>query len=62
VKIAMQLTLDGMIRSLRLKAHTVGENYEEAVRRAEQWSEKTLTLLAQESRRFPLETGDECGR
>jgi hypothetical protein len=26
VKIAMQLTLDGMIRALRLKAHTVGED------------------------------------
>jgi hypothetical protein len=32
------------------------------VRRAEQWSKKTLTLLAQESRRFALETGDEFGR
>jgi hypothetical protein len=40
VKIAMQLTLDGMIRALRLKEHTVGEHYEEAVRPAEQWSER----------------------
>ena len=29
VKLAMQLTLDGMIRALRLKAHAVGEDYEE---------------------------------
>lgn len=62
MNIAMQLPLDGMIRALRLKAHTVGEDYEAAVRRAEQWSEKALTLLAQESRRFALETGDEFGR
>ena len=30
MKLAMQLTLDGMIRALRLKAHAVGEDYEEA--------------------------------
>jgi hypothetical protein len=40
VKIAIDLTLDGMIRALRLKEHTVGEDYEAAVRRAEQWSER----------------------
>jgi hypothetical protein len=40
VKIAMQLTLDGIIRALRLKVHTVGEDYEEAVRRAEQVERK----------------------
>ena len=62
MKIAMQLTLDGMNRALRLKGHTVGEDYEEAVRRAEQWNERVLTLLGQESRRFALEAGDEFGR
>jgi predicted RNase H-like HicB family nuclease len=58
----MQLTLDGMISAPRLKVHTVGEDYEEAVRRAEQWNERALTLLGQELRRFALEAGDEFGR
>jgi hypothetical protein len=40
VKIAMHLTLDGMVRALRLKEHTVREHYEEAMRRAEYWSER----------------------
>jgi hypothetical protein len=62
VKIAMQLTLDGMIRALRLKVYNVGEDYEEAVREVEQWNERALTLLGQESRRFALEAGDEFGR
>ena len=62
MKIAMQLTLDGMIRALRLKAHAVGEDFEEAERRAQLRNERALTLLALESRRLALEAGDEFGR
>ena len=61
MKMAMQLTFDGMIRALRLKAHSVGEDYEEAERRAEERNERALALLASESRRLALEAGDEFG-
>lgn len=61
MKIAMQLTFDGMIRALRLKAHAVGEDFEEAERRAEERNERALALLASESRRLALEAGDEFG-
>ena len=61
MKMAMQLTLDGMIRALRLRAHAVGEDFEEAERLAELRNETALTLLASESRRLALEVGDEFG-
>ena len=51
-----------MIRALRLKAHAVGEDYEEDGRRAELRNERALMLLASESRRLALEAGDEFGR
>ena len=62
MKIAMQLTLDGMVRALRLKAHAVGEDYEESERQAVLRNERALTLLSTESQRFALEAGDEFGR
>jgi hypothetical protein len=63
MKIAMKLTLDGMIRALRMRAHELGEvDYDEAERRATRRNEKALTLLAQEARRYQLEAGDEFGR
>ena len=62
MKIAMHLTLNGMIHALRLRAHAVGEDFEETERRAEQRNERALMLLASESRRFALEAGDEFGR
>lgn len=58
----MQLTLDGMIRALRMRVHEIGDDYDAAERRAEERNEKALTLLAQEARRFTLEAGDEFGR
>jgi hypothetical protein len=58
----MQLTLDGMIRAMRLKMHMLGEDYEEAERRTAMRNENALTLLARESRRLALEAGDEFGR
>jgi hypothetical protein len=58
---AMQLTLDGMIRALRLKAHELAEDYEEAHRRSVTRNDTALTLLASESRRLALEAGDEFG-
>ncbi len=63
MKIAMKLTLDGMIRALRMRAHELGDvDYDEAERRATLRNEKALTLLAQEARRYALEAGDEFGR
>ncbi len=63
VKMAMQLTFDGMIRALRLKAHAVGEDFEEAERRAGGSATRALTLLASRNRRrLALEAGDEFGR
>ena len=61
MKIAMQLTLDGMVRALRLKAHAAGEDYEEAERQAVLRNERALTLLSAESQRLSLEAGDEFG-
>ena len=61
MKLGMQLTLDGMIRAMRLKMHMLGEDYEEAERRTAMRNEDALTLLARESRRLALEAGDEFG-
>ena len=61
MKIGMQLTLDGMIRAMRLKVHTMGEDYDVAERRAAARNDDALTLLAAESRRHALEAGDEFG-
>jgi hypothetical protein len=58
----MQLTLDGMIRALRMKVHEIGDDYDMAEQRAEERNEMALTLLAQEARRYALEAGDEFGR
>jgi hypothetical protein len=58
----MQLTLDGLVRALRLKAHGLAEDYyEEEYRRATMRNETALSLLAAESRRLALEAGDEFG-
>lgn len=62
MKLAMQLTLDGMIRAMRLKVHTMGEDYEVAERRAAARNDDVLALLAAESRRHALEADDEFGR
>lgn len=62
MKFVMQLTLDGMVRALRMRAHELGEDYDEAQRRAEERNETALTLLASEARRLSLEAGDEFGR
>ena len=61
MKLGMQLTLDGMIRAMRLKMHMLGEDYEEVERRTAMRNENALTLLAKESRRLALEAGDEFG-
>lgn len=59
---ALQLTLDGMIRALRMKVHELGEDHDEAERLAVLRNEEALMLLAQEARRHSLEAGDEFGR
>ncbi|MBX3581300.1 MAG: hypothetical protein KF810_05355 [Rhizobiaceae bacterium] len=61
MKLAMQVTLEGMIRALRMKARELGDDGDEALRQAKQRNETALTLLSEESRRFRLETGDEFG-
>ena len=62
MKIAMQLTLDGMVRALRMRAHEIGDADDLAEQRAAERNETALTLLAQEARRYALEAGDEFGR
>jgi hypothetical protein len=62
VKLAMQMTLDGMIRALRMKAHELGEDYEDTERGAVSRNEEALALLAREARRHALEVGHEFGR
>ena len=57
----MELTLDGLVRALRLKVHGLAEDYEEEHRRATMRNETTLSLLASELRRLALEAGDEFG-
>lgn len=57
----MQVTLDGMVRALRLRVHGLAEDREEEDRRAMTRNERVLSLLTAESQRFRLEAGDEFG-
>ena len=61
MNLTLQLTLDGLIRAMRLKAHGLAEDHEEDHRRAIRRNETALSLLASESRRLALEAGDEFG-
>ena len=61
MKLTMELTLDGLIRALRLKEHGLAEDYEEEHRRATRRNDTALSLLASESRRLSLEAGNEFG-
>jgi hypothetical protein len=56
---ALRLTMDGMIRALRIKAHAIGDGYEPDWRNAEERNEEALTLLSAEARRHALEAGYE---
>jgi hypothetical protein len=58
----MQLTLDGMVRALRLKAFDMGDDHRARLREAEERNETVLALLAAESRRASMEAGDELRR
>jgi len=62
VKLGLQLTLDGMVRALRMRAHELADDHEEARRRDAVGNQRVLTLLAAESGRFAQETDDEFGR
>lgn len=62
MKLAMQMTVDGLVRALRMKAHEVGDDHEVVRRRAELSNEQALTRLAAESRGRAGEAGDEFGR
>jgi hypothetical protein len=62
MKLALHLTLDGMVRALRMKAHELADDQQEARRRERVGNERALTLLAAEGERFAEEAGDEFGR
>ncbi|MEW9806808.1 hypothetical protein [Mesorhizobium marinum] len=62
MNLAMQLTMDGMIRALRLKMHALGEDREEIRNRAVRRNAEALVLLSQEARRTRREVGHEPGR
>ncbi len=62
MKLAMQMTVEGMIRALRMKAHEAGDDPGEARRRAERHNEEALLLLSAEVRGLSKEVGDEFGR
>ena len=62
MKMAMQLTLDGLIRALRMKGHELGDDHDRVDRLAVLRNGEALMLLAQEARRVSLEAGDEFGR
>ncbi len=58
---ALTLTLDGMVRALRMKAHELGDDPAAAFRRETRRNTEALALLGEESRRLRLEAGDEFG-
>lgn len=62
MKLALQLTLDGMVRALRMRAHELADDQQEARRRDAIGNERALTLLAAEGKRFAQEADDEFGR
>jgi len=62
MKLALQLTLDGMIRALRMRAHELADDHDESRRRDAIGNQRALTLLAAEGERFVEEAGDEFGR
>jgi len=62
MKLALQLTLDGMVRALRMRAHELADDPQEARRRDAIGNERVLTLLAAEGERFAEEADDEFGR
>ncbi len=62
MKLALQMTLDGMVRALRMRAHELADYHQEARRRDAVGNERALALLAAEGQRFVEEAGDEFGR
>jgi hypothetical protein len=59
MKLALQLTLDGMVRALRMRAHELADYHQEARRRDAIGNERALTLLAAEGERFAEGADDE---
>ena len=62
MKLAMRMTLEGMVRALRVRAHQLGEDEDDMRRHRARRNETTLALLSEESRRLELGAGDEFGR
>lgn len=62
MKLALQMTLDGMVRALRMRAHELADQEQETMRRDAIGNERALTLLAAEGERFAQEADDEFGR
>ena len=62
MKLGMRLTLDGMVRALRMRAFEMGEDFHEMRQDAEARNQAALALLAAESRRAAMEVDDEPHR
>jgi len=62
VKLTMQLTLDGIVRALRIRAHHLVEDADDLRRSRTQRNETTLALLSDEAQRHAREAGDEFDR
>ncbi len=59
MKVELSLTMQGMIRALRLRAQDVVEDVEAARRRDAKGDDAARALLAEEGRRLGRETGHE---
>ncbi len=62
LKLTMQMTLDGMVRAMRMRTHQLAEDVDDMRRNRAKRNETTLALLSDEARRHALEAGDEFGR
>lgn len=62
MKLGIRLTLDGMVRALRMKAFELGDDLYEMRQDAEARNAAALVLLTAESRRAAMEAGDEPRR
>lgn len=62
MKLEMTLTMQGMIRALKLRAQDVAEDVEASRRREVGRDEAVRVLLAEEGRRLGREVGHEFGK
>ena len=62
MKLELSLTMQGMIRALRLRAQDVVEDVEAPRRRDAEGDNAARALLAEEGRRLGKEAGHEFGK